>query len=119
MRQGVAAHQATGVKLARPYFLGLLSDAYEKAGQTDEAFAALNEALLLVNEKGERIREAELYRLKGVLTRQHGQTSDLEIGACPLQVATSDVRPAISSSGEMEAQAYFHWDRGRFSGVRH
>jgi predicted ATPase len=39
-------------------------------GQTEEAFAALAEALAIVDNSGERMVEAGLYRLKGELTLQ-------------------------------------------------
>lgn len=32
MRQGLAAELATGAKVTRPYYLGLLTEAYEKVG---------------------------------------------------------------------------------------
>ena len=67
IRQGVAAHRDTGVKLARPYFLAVLAEAYRKVGQGEEASAVLTEALAMVKHKGERMWEAELDRLKGEL----------------------------------------------------
>jgi hypothetical protein len=51
-----------------PYHLALLGEVYGKAGQIDDGLAALAEALAIVNNTGERQREAELYRLKGELT---------------------------------------------------
>jgi predicted ATPase len=68
IRQGVAAWRATGTELARPYWLALLAQACEKGGQVEEGLIALTEALDLVNKTGERVWEAELYRLKGELT---------------------------------------------------
>ena len=67
IRQGVAAHRDTGVKLARPYFLAVLAEAYGKVGQGEEALAVLTEALALVKHKDERMWEAELDRLRGEL----------------------------------------------------
>jgi len=62
--------QATGAELTRTYGLALLAGAYGKAGQREEGLAVLAEALAMVNRTGERIWEAELYRLKGELTLQ-------------------------------------------------
>ena len=40
MRQGLAAHQATGAELGRPCFLALLAEAYGKVGQVEEGLTA-------------------------------------------------------------------------------
>jgi len=68
IRQGLIAYQATGAELWRPHFLALLAEAYGKAGQAEEGLSALAEALALVDKTGERLCEAELYRLRGGLT---------------------------------------------------
>jgi predicted ATPase/class 3 adenylate cyclase len=105
--QGVSAHQATGVELARPYFLGLLADAYEKTGQKEQSWAALTEALTLVNEKGERMWEAELYRLKGTLVLQ-GSIRDAQTVVASSQAPGCDVlRSGHNFSVEIEAERYF------------
>src|SRR5262249_25420230 len=70
MRQGLAAHRATGAGIVEPYFLALLAEAYGKGGQVEEGLSVLTEALAVVNKTGERFYEAELYRLKGQLTLQ-------------------------------------------------
>jgi predicted ATPase len=77
--RGMAAYQAMGSKVNLTYWLGLLVEAYEKTGQTEEGFTILAEALTLVQKTGERRWEAELYRLKGELTlKQFGvQSSEL------------------------------------------
>src|SRR5262249_40428186 len=45
IHQGLAATQATGAELFRPYVLVLLAEAYGKTGQTEEGLSALAEAL--------------------------------------------------------------------------
>jgi predicted ATPase len=67
MRQGLAALQATGAELRRPYYLELLAEAYGRVGQAGDGLLLLDEALDLVHQTGEGWREAELYRLKGEL----------------------------------------------------
>ena len=67
MRQGLAAYQATGSELHRPYYLALLAEAYGSRGQTAEGLSLLAEALATVDRTGERGWEAELHRLKGEL----------------------------------------------------
>src|SRR5262249_39978535 len=69
IRQGVAAFRATGAEIFRPYFLALLAETYGAAGQVEESLAVLTEALEAVDKTGERFYEAELWRLKGELTR--------------------------------------------------
>src|SRR5262249_32190643 len=44
LRQGLAAHRATGEELVRPYFLALLAEAYGTVGQPKEGLTALAEA---------------------------------------------------------------------------
>ncbi len=76
IRQGLAAWWTTGTEAYRPYFLTLLAEAYEKAGQAEEGLTLLAEALAIANKTGERHYEAELHRLKGELTLQQFQVSD-------------------------------------------
>src|SRR5207249_927920 len=63
--QGLAAYQATGAEVVRPYFLALLAEAYGTVGQAEEGLSVLAEALGVAHRTGERFYEAELYRLKG------------------------------------------------------
>jgi predicted ATPase len=70
LRQSLAAWRATGGELHRPYFLGLLAEACENAGEIEEGLCALEEALTIVNHTGAHWWEAELHRLKGELLRQ-------------------------------------------------
>jgi len=72
IRQGIIAYQATGSELCRPYFLGLLAETYGNRGRIDTGLEVLTEALTLVETTGERLHEAELYRLRGKLLLQSG-----------------------------------------------
>lgn len=69
-RRGLTAWRDTGAKMAEPYFLGMLADAYRREGHSEEALATVAEALNVVDQTGERFYEAELYRLKGELILQ-------------------------------------------------
>jgi predicted ATPase len=71
MRQGLATYEATGAELGRPYWLALPAGTYGKAGQVEKGLSLLTDALRIMHESGERYYEADLYRLKGELTRQH------------------------------------------------
>ncbi|HJY81218.1 MAG TPA: hypothetical protein VKK81_09060, partial [Candidatus Binatia bacterium] len=103
MRQGLAAHRTTGVKLAQPHFLALLTEAYAKEGQTAEGLTVLAEALAMVDNSGERSHEAELYRLKGELTLKS------KVKACPESrpVKTRQDKSRVRSP-ESEAEECFH-----------
>jgi predicted ATPase len=78
MRQGLAAYQAIGIEVIRAANLCLLAEAYGKAGQAEEGLTVLAEALAVVDKTGERMYEAELYRLKGQLTLQQFQVSSFK-----------------------------------------
>jgi TOMM system kinase/cyclase fusion protein len=82
MRQGLAAWRATGTELIRPYFLGLLAEAYQKGGQTAAGLGAIDEALALVQQHQETFCEAELYRLKGELLLSLSAGHAAEAEAC-------------------------------------
>jgi predicted ATPase len=73
IRQGLAARQATGAEVNQPYFLALLAEAYGKVGQIEEGLNVVAEALALVEKSGERMWEAELYRLRGELLLRVGE----------------------------------------------
>jgi predicted ATPase len=67
MTHGIAAYRATGAEAGRRYWLGLLAEAYGKAGQINAGLTALSEALALIEKNEECYYKAELYRLKGAL----------------------------------------------------
>jgi predicted ATPase len=67
IRQGLTRLQSTQGRWEAPYFMGLLAEAYSKAGQPQEGLGVLAEALALVAETMEHFWEAELVRLKGEL----------------------------------------------------
>jgi len=74
LRQGLAAHRATGAEEHRPFFLALLAEACGNTGQVEEGLSALTEALAAVEKTGERVYAAELYRLKGELLQKQETT---------------------------------------------
>jgi len=73
MRQGLAAYWAIGAELVQTYCLALLAEAYGRTGQAEEGLSVLAEALARVDKTGERLYEAELYRLKGELSLKSRQ----------------------------------------------
>ena len=67
MRRMLDGQKASGTFLIRSHFLGLLAELYEGIGQPTAGLAAIAEAITVVEETGERMWEADLYRLKGDL----------------------------------------------------
>jgi predicted ATPase len=70
IQKGLAAFRSIGAEVGRIWSLAMLAEAHGKVGQVGEGLAVLAEALDLVDKTGERVKEAELYRLKGELTLQ-------------------------------------------------
>ncbi|HKE28276.1 MAG TPA: hypothetical protein VKB88_38265, partial [Bryobacteraceae bacterium] len=62
------AARAGGLRVMAPIYLADLAAGYGRLGQVDEGFAAIAEAMALVESTGCRFWEAELHRLKGELT---------------------------------------------------
>jgi predicted ATPase len=75
MREGLASWRATGAGIFVPYFLSSLARAYARNGQIGDGLETIAEALDRVEQTGERIWEAELYRLKGRLIVDQGRAS--------------------------------------------
>jgi class 3 adenylate cyclase/predicted ATPase len=72
IRRDLAAVRETGSVVWEPYFLGLLADVYAQDGQVEAGLATLDEALAAAQGTGQRMVEAELYRLRGSLLLQAG-----------------------------------------------
>jgi predicted ATPase len=70
LRQGLAARRAIGSEVGRTNYLSFLAEAYGSIGQAAEGLNVLAEALAFAHTTGERMWEAELYRLKGELLLQ-------------------------------------------------
>lgn len=72
MEQSLGARRAMNAQLRQPTFLALLAEAYRKAEEPAQGVRLLDEALAMVAATGERLAEAELYRLKGALLQRQG-----------------------------------------------
>jgi DNA-binding winged helix-turn-helix (wHTH) protein/tetratricopeptide (TPR) repeat protein len=117
MRAGLAALQVIDTEVLRPHFLALqAADALGKSGRADEGIGLLNEALAMIEQKGERYYEAELYRLKGELVLKQGVSSGhqevadlkaaVEVDAPPLSEAESCFHQAIRIAREQQAKSW-------------
>jgi predicted ATPase len=95
--RGMKAYADTGAELLRPYFLGLLAEAFAERGWFDRGLALLNEAVAIVDKSGERFYEAELYRKKGeMLVRSHSAKPDSE----DLTARSSPARRGVLPAGD-------------------
>ena len=103
VRNGSAAHLATGAKLWAPHHTALLAGACEIAGQIEEAAILLDEALQIVERTGERWFAAELNRQKGqLLLRQRDSQAAEKLYCKALSIAQEqeaklwELRAAVS-----------------------
>jgi predicted ATPase len=80
IRQGLTTRGTIGAQIAYATRLALLAEAYGQAGQVDEGLRVVAEALAHADATGERVYEAELYRLKGefLLTQEPPDTCQAE-----------------------------------------
>ena len=67
LHQGLEAYQATGQEMDRPFYLGLLAQAYGRQNQPEEGLRALDEALAMIASLQGYAYEAWLYQLQGDL----------------------------------------------------
>jgi predicted ATPase len=100
MRQGLADYRATGTMLDLPWFLGVLAEAYGSANRVDAGLETVAEALTIADKAG--YYEAELYRLKGELLRQHAVSNVSQAEAC-FQQALTVARHQQAKSLELRA----------------
>jgi len=76
--KGLADASATGCNILRPFFLVVLAQLYEKAGQPEEGLNRLVEAARLVETTQERWAEAEMHRLWGTLLLSMSKHAEAE-----------------------------------------
>jgi predicted ATPase len=121
IRRGLAAYRAVGVTRMVPYFLAFLAEAALRGRQITEGLTAVNEALELTQQTGERFSEAELWRLKGELLlaqegkeesqkakgkRQRG-TRGWGLGAGSSSPQAPSLKPQVPSGVVEEVEGYF------------
>jgi tetratricopeptide (TPR) repeat protein len=71
-KQAIEALNAQGVMLSRTRYLSRMGEAFWRAGRSAEGLAVIADALALVERTGERVVEAEIWRLKGELLLKAG-----------------------------------------------
>jgi predicted ATPase len=108
IRQDLAAVRETGSAVWEPYFLGLLADVYAQDGQVEAGLATLDEALGAAQGTGQRMVEAELYRLRGSLLLQQTGTPPTEAETW-LHRALDVARRQDAKSLELRAAMSLSW----------
>jgi len=102
VRQGITARRATGAALAVPFLCTMLAEVYAHLGHVEDSLQALAEAHALVEQHEERVWEAEVYRLRGVLLLRQTGTPQAEVEAC-FQQALDVARRQQAKSLELRA----------------
>jgi predicted ATPase len=100
LRQGLDAMHATEGEVGQSWYLAMLAETYGKVGRAEDGLEVLAEVLAAARHSGERVYEAELYRLRGELLLQSVVPS-LEAGVPRLQTICH--APAVEA-----AAACFH-----------
>ena len=105
IRQGLNMFRSTGAEAQRPYFLTLLADASGLLGQPEDGLAALEEALSLVEQTGERYYEAEVHRQQGELLLLRAAMSHPAQGSQEQHDAETCFQHALDVARRQEAKA--------------
>ena len=98
IHKGLGAWRATGAELLRPYVHGLLAEAYRNVGQTNEGLIVLDEALVTVQETGERWWEA--LSLSALWQRRGQDDQACGLLAADLWLVHRGIRHGRPSSGQ-------------------
>lgn len=95
MEQGLAAFQATGAGIVRPFFLALLAEALGRVDRHQEALECLSQAWEQTEQGGERWHEAELHRIRGDLLATAPVAEGAQAQACYRQaIAVAEAQRA-------------------------
>jgi predicted ATPase len=105
MRQGLDMYRSTGAEFQRPYLLALLVEASGLLGQPESGLAALEEALTLMEQTGERYYEAELHRQRGELLLLRAERSHPSQASHDQHDAETCFRHALDVARRQEAKA--------------
>jgi class 3 adenylate cyclase/predicted ATPase len=79
INMGLADAEAVQFTVMRIHFLSQLAEVFGRLGRVDEAFAMLDDGFAALEVTGERVSEAELYRSRGLLLAQSGDSLAAEV----------------------------------------
>jgi DNA-binding winged helix-turn-helix (wHTH) protein/predicted ATPase len=103
IRRGLDAYEATGARLWRPYFLGLLAQALVKTDRIQEGLSAATDALALIRTTGEQASAAELHRVYGELLLATGSPDGVARAEESFGRALAIAREQRAKSWELKA----------------
>ena len=103
IRQGLAGWKAMGQELELSHFLGLLAEAYRRAGRPDEGLDVVAEALSVADRIGEGLWTAELHRLEGELALETGARSATSAPEASFEKAIAVARAQQAKALELRA----------------
>jgi class 3 adenylate cyclase/predicted ATPase len=115
IRVGLAAWRKTGARLWLPIFVALEGEAHAAAGRSDAALQAVDEAIAISGETGERWAIAEVIRLKAQILSKSGRGEADEIEAL-LNESIETARLQSAKSWQLRAACdlvQFQQGRGR------
>jgi adenylate cyclase len=98
MQRALAEYRATGTLSLLSFFLSLIAQAQGRFGRYGEALVAIDEALTLIEETGERIFEADVHRIKGELLLAQNLSTAAE--------AEESFRTAIDIAARQDAKSW-------------
>ncbi|MGH7841282.1 MAG: hypothetical protein ACREQT_07130, partial [Candidatus Binataceae bacterium] len=104
IREGLAALEAKGAGVWRPYFLCLLAEACMETNRVDEGLSAVTEALAAAAKHDEREHEAQILRLQGELLLRQSDSNAAQARNC-FEQAIDLARKQSAKSFELRATA--------------
>jgi tetratricopeptide (TPR) repeat protein len=102
MEAGIAGFVPIGGVPRQAFTAAMLAKGYERLGRFDQAIAILDEQRMRIERFGERLEEAELYRVKGELLYARDSASSSESESC-LRKAVEVARRQESRWWELRA----------------
>jgi predicted ATPase len=78
MREGLRSLQAAGARIGHGWHATLLAETYAAQGDLGGALHTIDDGLTALSETGDRVAEAELYRMKGKLLFELNASKDAE-----------------------------------------
>jgi class 3 adenylate cyclase/tetratricopeptide (TPR) repeat protein len=96
IRHAITGYRATGTRIQLTVHLALFAQVLWARGQYEEGMAVLREAMDLVEKTGERLVEAEIYRLNGDLLQAYKGPEEAE----------ASYRRALDVAREQQAKAF-------------
>jgi predicted ATPase len=105
IRQGTRDWLATGSRTYHTYYLGLLTDALLRCGDTGEALTTVDDAIRLVGELHEGLYAAELHRLRAQCLLRSDRADAEALARSALRQSISIARQQCATSFEERSAA--------------